>query len=314
MKVISSVMAREYAKKMISHLHGDAVEEQYNNQYKINRDADVQKLLREKNSLVPEIARAIFAKADTTLLEDREREIEVELGKKLKKYNLEVEQLNFNPSCKKCQDTGKIFGEDCDCLKKFMAEYIATQLSENTGSFDFESSEKKANEEEKLGKIYAHAKEFVERYPDVTKNTILMYGKPGTGKTHLAKVFINELAKKDFSGIFISSFALEEIFMSHQTNATSYNKSVVIEENYQNIKQTKVLVVDDLGTENLANEKMKNYFLNLLDQRQSGGLLTIFTTNLKNESMQSRYGERFFSRLISKQSLSYSINEKNQRI
>ncbi len=55
-----------------------------------------------------------------------------------------------------------------------------------------------------------------------------------------------------------------------------------------------MLFLDDLGTETKSQSMM---IANLLDEREQNNLKTIITTNLSDEDLSERYGQRFLSRI-----------------
>ncbi len=309
MRQINNAEARAYANEMVWKNHGRSVEKQYNNNAKINRDISVLAMIEEANGLVPKIARVKFAGGDYLSLEAKEAEILAGIEASLKKYGITMHDLDFVPICEQCGDTGKLRGgADCDCFKKYMFEYIAKRLSDGNGEIGFENAKKILDKEQYLVRFYQYAEEFCKRYPDVSKRVIFIRGNTGSGKTYLAKVMLEELVAKGASGLFLSAFTLEDAFLKHFYNSTSYKPSQIINDEYDLISRVDVLVVDDLGAEIIHRKDMQAYFLNMLDSRSENQKLTIFTSNLQEDSIASRYGERFLSRLKGTKTAVLTIN------
>lgn len=296
MMQINNAQARLYAESMVSQNASLAREKQYNNKCKIKGDTQLEKLLLQRSELAFEIAKAKVKNGDFESLEKFETKIESEISTALKKYNLKVSDLETCFACEKCGDTGKTENGDCDCFKGYVLEYITKRLSVSGGAIGFEKSAEFAKNHAGLSKFYAYAKEFISRYPSVSKHVFFLQGHVGCGKTHLAKEILAELIAKGASGLCVSSFNMEELFVSHMQNATSFNPIQRIKDEYNLLMNIDVLVVDDLGAEIIHMEKIKPYFVSLLESRIMSGKLTIFTTNLSEADINKRYGERFFSR------------------
>lgn len=297
MNQINNAQARLFAAGKVSQNYSKAREIQYNNNAKINGDTYLQELLKERKSIAPKLAFASFKNQDTTAIKKREAEIEVEINHALAAYGLEIADIEISPTCKKCGDTGQGENGDCECFKKYMFEYITSRLAIAGDAIGFEKSKEFAKDYAGLLKFYNYAEEFIARYPNVSKNVFLLQGRVGCGKSHLAKEILARLVSKGASGLSVSAFNMETLFVSHKQNTTSFNPSQTIKDEYNLLMNVDVLIVDDLGAEIIHTEKIKPYYVSLLESRVSSGKLTIFTTNLAETDINARYGERFFSRV-----------------
>ncbi len=300
MKQINNAEARLFAESVVWKNHSNAVEREYNNKAKINGDTHLKGLLLEKSELVPKIAITRFKGGDVKNLCERQKAVEAEIETALKAYGMTVKDITFQPTCEKCGDTGKTIAGDCDCFKKYVFQYISSQLSSGGEEVDFASSKEFAKGYPHLYKFYDYAEKYCEKFPEVTKRIFILQGNVGSGKTHLAKGILQELVASGASGLFISAFNMEDAFVAHMLNSTSFTPNQNVNDRYNLIANVDVLVVDDLGVEIIHMEKIKAYYVSLLETRMASGKLTIFTTNLPESAIIERYGERFFSRLTSK--------------
>ena len=58
------------------------------------------------------------------------------------------------------------------------------------------------------------------------------------------------------------------------------------------------LFIDDLGSEPMTQNVTREYFFNLIENRIAKGLKTVISTNLTNQTIMTRYGEKVTSRLL----------------
>ena len=102
------------------------------------------------------------------------------------------------------------------------------------------------------------------------------------------------LGKSLFSQIVIPYLLLTECRL--QVNVI---KAVDLQENFQAIKNRKILSIDDIGIETLLNEygQKRDCFCEFMDKADSIGTLIIATTNLNAKQLEERYGERTLDRL-----------------
>ncbi len=307
MQQINNAQARLYASTKVSENYSLSLEKQYNNKQKINGDMYIANLLSMRKSNVVKLAMAKFKKQETAEIERSDLEIERELEKLLAPLGLKISDIEFNPTCKICGDSGQTVNGDCECFKKYMFEYITSRLSVSGGEVDLEKSQAVASKYPELEKGYKFAVEYCKRYPNVNKQILFFQGNVGTGKTHLAKGILSSLIAKGASGLFVSAFNMEELFVRHMQNATSFNPNQMVKDEYNLLMNIDVLLVDDLGAEIIHMEKIKPYYVNLLDTRLANGKLTIFTSNLPEKAISEMYGERFFSRLASKKTKCFDI-------
>ncbi|WP_042352286.1 ATP-binding protein [Bacillus massiliigorillae] len=126
---------------------------------------------------------------------------------------------------------------------------------------------------------------------------LVLQGKPGLGKSHLASAIVKELIKKKYSGIFISLPRLMT-----ELKATYNRKSALQEvEVLSALQNVNVLVLDDLGVEidgkkDDAAAWAKGKIYEVVDSRV--GKSTIYTTNFTAKQLIELYGERDFSRMV----------------
>jgi len=218
--------------------------------------------------------------------EKKEKEKLIEIRKKLlAKYGYTEKDLTPKYYCSKCNDTGYIGKEKCQCFKKILTDLLIedSQLVDNSCSLD--------NPDQKNAKAYKFAKEFCAKFPNVTRKNIIFSGKTGTGKSYITNAIATSLMQKQIPVLLLTSNSLSkkllDIFLSKEDSDTL--EEVLI--------QQEVLIIDDLGSEPMRKNVTAEYLLSLLNERIFYGKTTIITTNLDYKDLQNRYNERLMSRL-----------------
>ena len=148
---------------------------------------------------------------------------------------------------------------------------------------------------EDVKKLYDFAKKYAtDRNPN--KCFLTICGKVGVGKTHLTQCMLNEYIKREKFVQFINAFELNETFLKYYTSPIDEKQNVI-----ETILTCDVLVIDDLGVENIfKNVTIENLYM-LISMRQNANRITIITTNLQPDEINEKYDERIFSRICDKQ-------------
>ncbi len=214
----------------------------------------------------------------------------------LKGLGMTEDDLAPSFDCAICRDTGTVDGVPCACFKEKWARHTLALL----GAGDFVRrtfADDKAKKPEGLEKIYSAMRRYVEKFPDGKIRNFVFTGKTGCGKTFLASAVAGELEKKGFNCIFLSAVELNGIFLKMYT--TKYSDSP----DYMRIlTDCDLLVIDDLGAENLYANVTIECLLALVSERLARRKHTLITTNLTPDEIMTRYNDRFFSRVTEKAS------------
>ncbi len=211
--------------------------------------------------------------------------------------------------CEKCEDTGYLQnGDMCGCLKKrlYKEVYGAFDIDVMEGSFesfDISLYEKNRGYVEKMVKTL---KAYADKYEELTIDTVVLSGQVGVGKSFI----LSSIAKKaehreEGSVMYISAFSLFSDFHANRLGELA---------DLDPIYKAKMLIVDDLGAEQMTQNVTLEYIFHMLELRKAGGLATVFATNLERSEIKNRYTEKVFSRLFSKTSLYYCIEERDLRL
>lgn len=204
--------------------------------------------------------------------------------------------LDLEYTCSKCLDTGYIDSEKCSCFKQMEVEYLydASHLKEFLAANNFSTLSKHYYSEESL-EDFEHAlktsRNFINNFNSDYRN-LLFHGTVGTGKSFLSGCIAKELLDRGCVVLYFSSISL---FQS--ISAFYYEKGKEVLNNlYNSIYNSDLLIVDDLGTE-LTNDFTRSQLFNILNERNLRHKSTIISTNLSLEEIRSRYSDRVFSRI-----------------
>lgn len=255
-----------------------------------------------------EIAKSENEELSTFDLFLQKKELLKEFLVKLKENGKDANKILPNFDCKICNDEGFLIdGEMCECLKKEFHK----NLMEETGldlkfypTLENINLDKYENKEE----IKVIQKNLL-NLDKTNYNTILFSGATGTGKTFISKCFAKSLCGKEILTRFYSSSEINKIFCLAHFNINNLDKILF------DVLDCEVLIIDDLGAEAKYKNITKEYFLNLLNERQNKNKITLITTNLTLNDIGEIYTERFLSRVLDKEiALKYNFQGKDLRI
>lgn len=155
---------------------------------------------------------------------------------------------------------------------------------------------------------------------DEGKNSLILQGNRGSGKTYIACAVINDynsllpvsdlrkkqiLTEREYSENIKDFSALK----SHCKFITEMDLFALFYENFNYCKTDgpvdefkragKLLVIDDVGSSNYDKNRIQAMYLNIIDYRYSEGLPIMLTTNLTKGELSDYLGDRVFDRLKS---------------
>ena len=235
-------------------------------------------------------------------LKEKYKELEKEKQQILKENSINKNYKTPKYDCKKCSDTGFLEdGSICNCYKQSLTNelYNISNLGDllkkqnfNTFSFDYYSKEKTGNKKspyENMRAVYDFAKNYCKKNKKERKN-LLFYGGVGQGKTFVSSCIAKEIIEKGETVIYIRATKLLNMYEDYKFNRSN-NKEML-----DNIYNADLLIIDDLGTENITKIGV-SFIFDVIDERILREGNTIINTNLSISDLSKTYTKRFTSRI-----------------
>ena len=217
------------------------------------------------------------------------------LKKAIENIGVKKDYLLPKYKCEKCNDTGRLAdGSKCDCYKSALKTVIFETLELKDRKFaDF--SEVAYTDKNQLEKFYSKAKIYCDKFSPEKSKSLLICGSVGTGKSYLTECIYSSVNQKGFNALFLTACEINNLFLKYHT-APIEEKSFYLDL----LSSCDLLIIDDLGCEPIMKNVTVEYLGMLLSERAAKPLPTIITTNLTQDMLFNRYGERILSRLNDK--------------
>lgn len=232
----------------------------------------------------------------------------------LLQHGYSEEDLHPKYECKSCKDTGYILSknylkERCHCLEHRITQ-IAFQQSnlhkldlENLSTFNlklfrnYTLADEEISPFANMANILEMTESYIEKFDHIDKNLIFM-GQPGRGKTFLCNCIAHELLKNHKYVLYFTANELLEIFNRYRF-AKNEDEKKIAQEMVDNIYQTDLLIIDDLGTEMRTAHSGADIFT-IINTRMIKRKKMILSTNLSLQALGELYSTRITSRLSGK--------------
>ncbi len=127
---------------------------------------------------------------------------------------------------------------------------------------------------------------------------LILFGNYGCGKTHLATA----IANKVLNGNCEVLFTVVPDLLDHLRSTFGPTSEVAYDERFEQIRNAKLLILDDLGTEN-ATPWAKEKLYQIINHRYNYALPTVITSNRDPESIDARIRSRMNDVVLSEQFL-----------
>ena len=160
--------------------------------------------------------------------------------------------------------------------------YIQNYLSKRIQDYQFENFIiTKTNKKE-----VEIAKDFTEKCINKNqKNGLIITGKSGVGKTHLATAILNKLTEKNMLVLMGRLILLLDVIKDTFKDFSSKEKDII--ELYSKVD---MLIIDDLGTERISSWALEKLYT-IIENRNENKLPIIVTTRFNKESLLDRFSQ-----------------------
>ena len=209
--------------------------------------------------------------------------------------------------CSLCKDTGDIDGVRCQCYNKKVSERLFMQSNMgnvlkaecfDTFNLDYYSSQKWKDKEysprENAEHALREAKKFADSFDSEEKiKGMLIYGETGLGKTFLTNCIAGRLLERGHSVLYLSANQL----FNDVIGAYLIEKREELGYIYDLVRESELLIIDDLGTE-MTNNLVNSQLFEVINLRAREEKPTLISTNRSLEQLKERYRERIFSRIM----------------
>lgn len=228
----------------------------------------------------------------------------------LREHGFPENYLDSVYTCPDCRDTGWIGGKHCHCLEKEIISLFYTQSGlsgilqkENFDTFDL-SYYRKDLMDEKTGKssyeimsgALGTCRTFAQQFQrGAEKNSLLLTGAAGRGKTFLTHCIAKELIDKGHSVIYYSAGELFDLIAKNRFGRAQEEDDQMPDDLY--LSGCDLLIIDDLGTE-LTNSFVGTALFQLLNTRILRGRGIVISTNLSPSEIGKVYSDRISSRIM----------------
>jgi DNA replication protein DnaC len=130
-------------------------------------------------------------------------------------------------------------------------------------------------------------------FAQAPRGWLILEGSYGCGKTHLAAAIANWRLEQGDSVVFMTTPDL----LDYLRSAYAPNAEAGYDETFEPLRQTALLVLDDLGTENPSQWAQEKLF-QLLNHRYNETLPTVITTNVEPDALDPRLRSRLMDERI----------------
>ncbi len=282
------------------------------------KNESLKNLEEQRNIIALKITRNILNGDNSIGVQVEQENMQQSLKKIDKKIQNEYNRLGINPEiflprfeCHKCDDTGVIKVGDkvtyCSCFTQAVINETYKQINmlrigeENFDTFDIGFYSAKVDKEkygiskspkQNIEQILKISLNFANNINNKNEKNLLFIGNTGLGKTFISNSIAKMVIDNGYSVIYQTAPIFIDRIMQYKFSYNDDSKEL-----YNRIFDVDLLVIDDLGTETMTNNKYTELF-NVINTRLLKNKKIIISTNLTLNELFARYDERIISRLI----------------
>lgn len=194
-----------------------------------------------------------------------------------------------------CQCVADKLREEIKRAESFQRErevrelFSISNIGERFETVSFENFQSREGAE----KTFKIARHYAEHFEEFGLESILFWGVPGNGKSHLAAAIHNELIKQHKVIVFISMPELLEKIKATFNKQSKENESQILKA----LNLCDLLIIDDIGAEK-ASEWVQEVIFRIVDARYRRKKPILATSNLEPKLLSDRIGARAYDRLV----------------
>lgn len=168
---------------------------------------------------------------------------------------------------------------------KYKKELIKNSINKNMYSIDIPEQIKNASmsdiylDDRARLEVIKKIKKFIDNYGKKQKG-LYIHGNFGGGKTYLVSALFNELGKKNIKSAIV-------YYPELLRNLKNFSED--FDEKFNYLKKVPLLLLDDIGAENVTGWNRDEILGPLLQYRMEANLPTFFTSNLTIEELESHF-------------------------
>lgn len=217
-------------------------------------------------------------------------------GELLASRGYPADYTDIKHNCDKCQDSGYIGINMCQCMKNELSAALLEQSgigklaqsqSFETFSLDYYAE---GSDRDNIRKNVEALRRFAENFNGKSGESFLLIGDTGLGKTHLSTSVAVSVIEKGYDVTYETMQTMMDDFAENQFRGGSAD-------DIQKYYDAQLLIIDDMGSE-LTNQFTVSVMYNLINQRSNKGKSTIISTNLGQTELREKYSDRITSRLL----------------
>lgn len=226
----------------------------------------------------------------------------------LVKNGLDKDFLKKKFRCDICEDQGVYNGKICKCKEQIITNlsYETSELNEKIVEENFENFDLSLFSDEEIpGKNISHREIIKFAYDEMLgyannfngkdDDFIIFTGDVGVGKTYLCSCVAKRIMDKGFTVMYQSAPSMMKFLWDYYYSSFNLRKEET--ERFELIRNADLLIIDDLGTENMS-EKSLSHFFQLLNERISRKKPLLISTNMGISDIRNHYDERIYSRIV----------------
>lgn len=219
-----------------------------------------------------------------------------------------ADALDDTPACPKCNDSGWVGANMCQCLKKLCTQEQIHELSKlldlggqsfDTFSLEYYSEQFWPGEAEsprtRMEFIRDVCYSYANRFPKFVYRNLFLTGAPGLGKTFLSACIAKTVSERGYSVVYDTAVNIFARFEEQKFSRDELDVRDARDETRRYL-HCDLLILDDLGSE-MTTPFVQSALYTLVNTRLVAGRRTVISSNLTMDAVRRRYSGQTASRL-----------------